>query len=457
MKTPAQEQKHVIGRAGNGKMIKIKLAKSLKEREKFIGGAADGMPDSDFDPEILKKGIEKEKHDHGLNDEEADEIAKDELVLDPEGYTDELKEVIENKSLNFYVLIGPPAVGKSTWIQQNFEDKGKEYKVIGKDQIIEKLLSKIYGFTAANLYKKDKTPEEAQALQELEHMFNSVFGSVLDNRTPNVIVDMMNVDKRARTAIIDKVKDRYPEYKIIAVKFEFEGHEDDVIKSDAERAKKRAGERVAIDPAYIVNAMRKFKEQPPTPEEGFDEIITYNRFKEPQKMNEDYNHKQFIEWLNSESEKKETNDKLLVEAKLSVYWRKRAARRAKNGERQWPNKIDRDWALKEQEKSLQVNDSVHKLFEKELEESEEMLGEIDYVMTNIRKERKKKAKMKQETQMLKPQDRVKKKKSLSKPLKPEYGGVAKGARKHAKQQGGPAIAPGESFGPMEEEKKNENN
>ena len=59
-----------------------------------------------------------------------------------------------------------------------------------------------------------------------------------------------------------------------------------------------------------------------------------------------------------------------MEKKLSKYWRKRAARRAKMAERTWPNKKDRDWALEEQDKSTKMNDRIHNLFEKELEESD---------------------------------------------------------------------------------------
>ena len=75
-------------------MIKIKI---LKEKEQFIGGAGDNIPDSDFDPEMLELGIDKEMHDHGFNREQAKETSKDEFVTDEEGYKKELskKENIE--------------------------------------------------------------------------------------------------------------------------------------------------------------------------------------------------------------------------------------------------------------------------------------------------------------------------------------------------------------------------
>jgi hypothetical protein len=75
-------------------MIKIKI---LKEKEHFIGGAADNLPDSDFDPILLKKGQEKEMRDHGLNASDAAEIAKDELKIDQETYSKELGESYNHK------------------------------------------------------------------------------------------------------------------------------------------------------------------------------------------------------------------------------------------------------------------------------------------------------------------------------------------------------------------------
>lgn len=192
-----------------------------------------------------------------------------------------------------------------------------------------------------------------------------------------------------------------------------------------------------------------------------------------------YNHKQFIDWLNGEMEKNNEQDsKLLVEGKLSKYWKARAKRRALKAERCWPNAIDRDWALEEQEKSTKMNSAIHALFEKELEESEEMLGEIDHVMKAIKKGRhalkmKREAKKQSLEHPAKATARRKNAKSLSKKYPPHKKGETVGGyyRKAAKKLGGASVASGESFGPaggaggaggggaMEEskEKSNENN
>jgi hypothetical protein len=179
---------------------------------------------------------------------------------------------------------------------------------------------------------------------------------------------------------------------------------------------------------------------------------------------DNYNHEQFIEWLNLNHETKkeitEEQNGLLIEAKLSKYWKHRAKNRAKNTERPWPNKTDRNWALGEQQKSQAINGSIQKLFEKELEDSEEMVDDIAGVMRKIKSQRKQLKLKREAAKLMKPQDRMKKKKSLSKPYPPHKKGetVSGYYKKAAKKLGGAAAAPGETIGPsagapMEEHKE----
>lgn len=361
-----------------------------------------------------------------------------------------LFEAIEDKSKNLYVLIGPPGVGKSSWIKKHFSDK--QHKIISRDQIIEKIIFKHYGFTAAELYAKERGPEAQKALDELDTVFQSVVMGVLDERPDNVIVDMMNADKKSRSKILDLVKGKYPEYKLIAVKFAFQGYEDKVIASDAERAKKHP-ERKAIDPSYILGVMDRIKADPPTTDEGFDEIQDYNRFEDKQQMKE-YNHKQFIDWLNSKKQEKVIDNNLLVEGKLSKYWKLRAKRRALKAERQWPNKHDRDWALSEQEKSYKINEKIYALFEKELQETDNVSEEITNMMRKIKKQRKE-FKLKREAAKVTldhPKDATNKRKNsgtLSTPSNPVKGGVKKGFDRKRKNSKTPVVAPQGQFGPGE--------
>lgn len=182
-----------------------------------------------------------------------------------------------------------------------------------------------------------------------------------------------------------------------------------------------------------------------------------------------YNHKQFIEWLNGEKEKKQESDNgLLIETKLSKYWKVRAKRRALNAERQWPNSHDRDWALAEQEKSHGMNEKIYALFEKELEQSDDISKDVTDMMRRMKKQRKEfkvrreAAKLQKEVELMHPKERTKKVGGPSQSIatKPEYGGVKKGfdkKRKAASKKGQVAYAPSAAApGGISEEKKNEN-
>jgi hypothetical protein len=70
-------------------MTKIKIL--IKESEKIKGGLGDNRPDSDFDAEQLKNGIEVEM-EHTKDRKIAKEIAKDHLSEDP-NYYKKLKKI----------------------------------------------------------------------------------------------------------------------------------------------------------------------------------------------------------------------------------------------------------------------------------------------------------------------------------------------------------------------------
>jgi DNA polymerase-3 subunit epsilon len=336
-----------------------------------------------------------------------------------------LKEADGSK--NFFVLVGPPAVGKSTWIKKNFTEKGKDFAVISNDEIIEKIIFPKYGLTAKDIWSKDPNkPQEAkEAFKEMRILVADQIKQVVGSGAQNIIVDGINATKVSRANSL-RIANALPDYKKIAVVFEFAGHEDKVLQGDIQRAKERGGERTPMDPEEILAKMKSITAEPPTTAEGFDEVISYNRFKDPQ----------------------------INEAKLSSYWKARAARRAKNASRQWPNGVDRQWALSQQDKSQTIDDSIQNIFQKELDEAEEMIDDVSGMMQKIKKTRND-MKIRRETKQsfdhpASATQKRKKGKSLSVSTSPEYGGVKKGFDKKKKKINGPVIAPGESFGPAEE-------
>ena len=171
--------------------------------------------------------------------------------------------------------------------------------------------------------------------------------------------------------------------------------------------------------------------------------------------------KKYREWM---EEEKPTEAELLEEAKLSPYWKKRARARAKNAGRPLRNGADRKWALEQQEKSSSINKRLHKIFEKELSENEELSEEITAFLERVKKKREEQKALEEEKRKAKLEKPTGKrgKKTLPNPYAGEKitkkfpygggrdGGVAKVYRKRMKKAGGGALAPGEAFGSIGE-------
>jgi FKBP-type peptidyl-prolyl cis-trans isomerase 2 len=151
-------------------------------------------------------------------------------------------------------------------------------------------------------------------------------------------------------------------------------------------------------------------------------------------------------------------ESILAESKLSGYWKKRAKNRAIRAKRAYPNKIDRMWALKEQEKSSIIDSKFKALYEDEIEMTEELTTTIDEFLEKVKQEKIAMEAKKNSVGAVKfgPGTPEKSKKSISVPMKPEYGGVRKGFERNLKKlkkgmKGSVGISPGSSYGGIAEE------
>jgi len=173
--------------------------------------------------------------------------------------------------------------------------------------------------------------------------------------------------------------------------------------------------------------------------------------------------KKYREWI-GETKKITSEAEVLEEAKLSPYWKKRARDRAKNAGRAINNGVDRKWALEQQEKSSSIDKDIHKIFEKELSENEELSEEITAFLERIKKKREEMKALEEERKKAKLEKPKGKrgKKTLPNPYAGEKttkkfpygggkdGGVAKVYKQRMKRAGGLTLAPGEAFGTMGE-------
>jgi hypothetical protein len=207
-----------------------------------------------------------------------------------------LAESEEEKMKKIFVLIGPPSVGKSTWIKNTFRDV--QPYIINRDDLVEEVASE-YGWTYDDMFMSP--PQDA----ELGY-FHEIYGEVVKSPSfmnwqpisyskvleannkvakkfndlvagakgmDNIVVDMTNMNSNSRKRALDAISGRENEYKKIAVVFNFQGIED-LIKNVAEkRAKiaKEMGKSKTIGPEVFDKMFSSYREV--SSSEGFDEVI----------------------------------------------------------------------------------------------------------------------------------------------------------------------------------------
>jgi|APGre2960657373_1045057.scaffolds.fasta_scaffold00201_34 predicted kinase len=199
---------------------------------------------------------------------------------------------IEKKKL--FVLVGPPAVGKSTWIKNTF--KNKPY-IINRDEIVDRVASSI-GMTYDDMFVSPKPEEELgtenkkygtvvkspdfmkwQPLSysdvlEANKKINKLLKDSMSNATKadsDIVVDMTNMTVDARKQALNIISGS--DYKKIAVVFNFQGAEDIIkiiSKKRSEEIKANNGSKTIPD-HVLDRMMHSF--QIVSLEEGFDEVV----------------------------------------------------------------------------------------------------------------------------------------------------------------------------------------
>jgi hypothetical protein len=224
-----------------------------------------------------------------------------------------LKEETEGMK-KIFVLVGPPSVGKSSWIRSTFGDTNPY--IINRDVIAEKI-AESYGWTYDDMFvdpslippneekeieledgTKQKIPHhskygfvepapsymkwpgapkqvyskvmKANGEVHSEHMtnFNAAKDSGLD-----IVVDMTNMSAGARKGALGAIEGREDEYKKIAVDFKYPSPE--IVAAVAEKRNqeaKKQGKSKTIDLKLIKSMISRY--EPPSVEEGFDEIVS---------------------------------------------------------------------------------------------------------------------------------------------------------------------------------------
>lgn len=196
-----------------------------------------------------------------------------------------------------FVLVGPPSVGKSSWIKNTFIHD--DPFIVNRDNIVERVAHNL-GWTYDDMYINPPTdakvgeidPKYGEVLQAPSFMFwtKTVFSKVLAandmvqkefnahvqeaaSSNKDIVVDMTNMDPASRQRALNILSGRH-DYEKIAVVFEFDGVEDIIQKVAAKRSEiaKRMGKNKTINSDVFKMMFANFKR--PSESEGFDKIIS---------------------------------------------------------------------------------------------------------------------------------------------------------------------------------------
>jgi predicted kinase len=217
-----------------------------------------------------------------------------------------IKEEMEDltKTKKLYVLVGPPSVGKSTWIKSL---NNNDVIIINRDEIVEEVAEK-NGLTYDEMFITpssetseigDIHPKYGEVIESPPHMswtdlaydrlvkINGYVHHLLTtkieqavNSGNDIVVDMTNMNKGSRKRALKFLGDKSDEYKKIAVVFKFQGAEHIIKKVASIRAQqyKDAGKSKTIGDEVFDMMFKSYEE--PTTEEGFDDIIYVDNIKQ---------------------------------------------------------------------------------------------------------------------------------------------------------------------------------
>jgi hypothetical protein len=198
-----------------------------------------------------------------------------------------------------FVLVGPPAVGKSTWISNTFSGETEPY-IISRDDTVEQIASAL-GWTYNDLFV---VPPEGSNTGDVDPKYGTVipsprnmrwskmtFSKVLaanyeiqnvfsqrvrnaKNTDKDIVVDMTNMTAKTRKSALQAIEGVENDYEKIAVVFDFKGAEEIIQSLSKKRAEaaKRMGKSKHIPDHVLQNMFDSFQEI--SPSENFDKIIS---------------------------------------------------------------------------------------------------------------------------------------------------------------------------------------
>ena len=205
-----------------------------------------------------------------------------------------------------WILVGPPSVGKSTWINKTFGEV-KPY-IINRDDIAEKVAEE-YGWTYDDMFitppegsqEGDKSEKYGLVRKAPKSMSwpgapklayekvvdaNGKVAQLFNQRVAGakgqekIVVDMTNMNSGSRKSALKAIEGQEDDYHKVAVVFNFKGSEEIIKQVAKKRAKeaKKLGKSKTISDEVFDGMFGRYQEV--SPEEGFDEVVQQDNTEE---------------------------------------------------------------------------------------------------------------------------------------------------------------------------------
>lgn len=171
------------------------------------------------------------------------------------------------------VLIGPPAIGKSTFIKKNFHPGSTV--VVSRDDIVNQVADE-NGMTYDDMFIKN--PKTDAANKEVNRRLADHFAKAVRSGK-NVVVDMTNMNANSRRNAMSKIAGMERNFFKRAVVFTMKDTDLPALLARMEaRATqiKNAGGSKTIGKDVIMRMIQSFQQV--NPDEGFDRVDTVNSF-----------------------------------------------------------------------------------------------------------------------------------------------------------------------------------